>query len=313
MNRTAMIIRFVAAAGLLAASDSLALAACGDPPAPPIKLRIEAHKIRKDLDPATTALTLHWENRASESRVCFWVEIRGPNGFQRVDQSLCGGWGKGWPMALPFHKLKPDTTYCFRAHAWTGSLGGDCRSPWSGTVCGKTDAGDTNVCRRYASEAVGAIKLARDSYKCDPQTITGPRWSANEDEHFQWCLRSTAAARQAEAAARADIMNRCRVNKPTGHLRIHVIQRHRPDPFTVIGTGFPVNSGVVIRLSGDAAATGSITQVDGKPIIASANGTFSVRIPRTTVCKSAGRVLFIAQDRDGERRSNPVSMPCPPI
>jgi hypothetical protein len=293
------------------------LAACGDPPAPPIKLRVEALRFRPDLNPRATAITLHWENRASESRVCFEVEATGPNGFRRVDHtSTCGAGGKGWPKSLNFLNLTPDTRYCFKARAWTGSLGGDCKSPWSATVCGSTVPGFARECRQYADVAVGTLRLARETYKCDPKALAGPRWTASHRQHMDWCMGATAAARNAEAAARAREAQQCRIAAAKGGNRnpwLRVAQRDRDDIFYLSGDGYPPSAPIVVRVSGPAALGTPLTRDRHNRLIqANAAGFFVAHIPSVMVCKGPGTVRFVIEDRDGGKSSNTAEGKCRP-
>ena len=300
---------FLAALAFSALGTSAASAACGDPPAPPRSLRIEALKMRPDINPRIAAITLHWENRASEDKVCFIVEATGPGNWHKVDHtSSCGPGGKGWSKSMNFLGLIPDSKYCFRVRAWTGSLGGDCQSPWTGWVCGNTQIGNSRVCDDYAKKAVDIHRMARDFYKCSADVLTGPRWTASFEQHKDWCMGATPQQRGFEQSERNRIMQACRVTAamPQGVVGITVTQPPRGDSFTIQGTGFAMNARVIIRVSGPAGRPQAITNN-----FADAKGAFSVVLQGVQVCNKPGTVTFTAEDQD-KPASKPVNATCRP-
>ena len=108
------------------------------------------------------------------------------------------------------------------------------------------------------------------------------------------------------------IMQECRLHRPTNALTLTVAQSRGGDDYTVTGRGFPANAPVVLRLSGAAARTPSITTANNQLITANAQGTFTVRLFGAMLCKGAGQLIFVAEERDHGRQSNRVVSKCTP-
>lgn len=170
------------------------------------------------------------------------------------------------------------------------------------------------ACRNYANRAVGAVKLARDTYKCDPKTISGPRWTTSFDEHFRWCETAEPKTANFEDRERTRIMHQCRVDAakgPAGKPAI-AVRAQGGDTFFVSVTGFPPNVPVIIRLSGPGASIASVTSANNQRIIADARGAVSIRLFGAQICKrGGGTVIFTAEDQDG-RKSPPATSKCSP-
>jgi hypothetical protein len=170
------------------------------------------------------------------------------------------------------------------------------------------------ACRTYASRAVGAVKMARDTYKCDPKVISGPRWSPNFEEHRTWCETAEPKTANFEDKERTRIMHQCRVDAakgPPGKPALNVTSQGG-DTFFVNVSGFPPNVPVIIRLSGPGASIASVTSTNNQRIVANAQGAVSVRLFGAQICKrGGGTVIFTAEDQDG-RKSPPATAKCAP-
>jgi hypothetical protein len=187
---------------------------------------------------------------------------------------------------------------------------------WAGTVteCGYAPPGNvwseiqrhigSNGCRNYAWRAVGAVELAKGTYNCDPNTISGGRWSPNFDDHLNFCKGAKAADANNEDKERTRIMHECRIAaaKPQGTVALKVATTG--DSFALSGSGYEVNARVIIRVKGPAAIEGNFTSN-----FANAQGNFSATIPSEKVCASAGQITFTAEDQD-KLPSAPVNVTC---
>lgn len=187
---------------------------------------------------------------------------------------------------------------------------------WAGTIteCGYAPPGNvwseiqrhigSTGCRNYAWRAVGAADLAKNTYNCDPNTISGGRWSTNFDDHLNWCKTAKAADANNEDKERTRIMHECRVAaaKPQGTVALQVASTG--DGFALSGSGYEVNARVIIRARGPAAIESNFTSN-----FANAQGTFSATIPSEKVCASAGQIIFTAEDQD-KPPSPPVAVTC---
>ena len=178
----------------------------------------------------------------------------------------------------------------------------------------KADAAKATACRNYANRAVGAAKLARDTYKCDAKVISGPRWTANFDEHFRWCVGAEPRIANFEDKERIRIMHSCRVDAakgPPGKPALSVTSQGG-DTFFVNVSGFPPNVPIIIRLSGPGASIASVTVANNQRIVADAKGAVSIRLFGAQICKrGGGQVTFTAEDQDG-RKSPPATAKCAP-
>jgi hypothetical protein len=159
-------------------------------------------------------------------------------------------------------------------------------------------------CRNYAWRAVGAVEMVNKVYGCDPAVVSGPRWSPSFDEHLKWCMQVKAADANAEDAARNTIMHQCRVAaampQGTGALTV----ADTGDGFALSGGGYPVNSRIIIRVSGPAAVAQNITSNFSDP-----QGNFAATLASAKVCAQAGAITFTAEDQD-RPPSPPVTMAC---
>ena len=162
----------------------------------------------------------------------------------------------------------------------------------------------STACRKYAWRAVGAADLARNTYNCNPQTISGGRWSTNFDDHLNFCKGAKAADANNEDKERTRIMHECRIAAamPQGTVALQVATTG--DSFALSGSGYEVNARVIIRVKGPAAIEKNITSN-----FANAQGTFSATIPSADVCAQAGTITFTAEDKD-KPPSAPVNVTC---
>ncbi|MCW5772429.1 MAG: hypothetical protein KIT16_12385 [Rhodospirillaceae bacterium] len=224
-----------------------------------------------------------------------------------------------------FNKLftlpKAGTHYCIRVRARTEASREGCVSAlWSAPACATTfsaaqaDPAKSRLCNRYASGAIGQAKLARETYKCDAATLSGPRWTASFSEHVTWCMAADAAARNRESAERTRIMHACRVKAAGpkgGNARISVTSK-AGDTFFVTGSGFAPNAPVIIRLSGPGASIATVTVANNQRIVADARGNISIRLFGAQICKrGGGTVTFTAEDQDNHA-SPPATAKCAP-
>jgi hypothetical protein len=186
---------------------------------------------------------------------------------------------------------------------------------WVGRIheCGYAEVGvvwpqiqriiGTAGCRKYAWRAVGAVEYAK-SNNCDPNVISGPRWSEHFDEHLDWCMAVKAADANAEDKARATIMHECRIvaAKPKGSGALAV--KETPEGFELSGGGYPVNARVIIRVTGAAAKEQNITSN-----FSNQYGVFFAALETAKVCADAGPITFTAEDQD-RPPSPPVTATC---
>ncbi len=107
-------------------------------------------------------------------------------------------------------------------------------------------------CRNYAWRAVGAVQLATGIYNCDPKTISGPRFSPNFDDHLNFCIHAKPADANFEDKERNRITQECRIAAamPQGTSALQVAQNG--DGFALSGSGYAVNSRVIIRSTNSA-------------------------------------------------------------
>jgi hypothetical protein len=167
-------------------------------------------------------------------------------------------------------------------------------------------------CETYAQRAVGTLKLARDTYKCDPKTISGPRWSADVAEHRTWCLGADPKFANFEDRERFRIAQACRIaaGKAQGGKALIAVVSQGGDRFNINGSGFAPNAPVVIRLSGPGASIATVTVQNNRRITADARGRIAIRLFGAQICKrGGGDVTFVAQDQDNPP-SPPVTRKC---
>lgn len=193
-------------------------------------------------------------------------------------------------------KVKDDWTWVNRVHE-----------------CGYADVGlvwpdvvriiGTPACRKYAWRAVGAVEYAKEQ-GCDEKVISGPRWSKYFDEHLDWCMSVPAAAANAEDKARNTIMHECRIAaampKGTGAL----VVKETADGFELSGGGYPVNTRIIIRVTGAAAKQQNITSN-----FSNQHGVFGTTLSAAQVCAGVGPITFTAEDQD-RPPSPPVTVTC---
>jgi len=314
-----MFARTAALASILAVTAiaaSPAFAACDDRPGTPNRLTTRVN--------SDSSITLGWTNRRRVAfnlgqRTCWDIEVRDGRGAavgKDVTGGSCIGVGFGSLAGHRFDGLDENKRYCFRVRARTEPGTEGCVSQiWAGPVCATTQVNRKDAaCRNYANRAVGTAKLARETYKCNPGTISGPRWSENFEEHRRWCISAPAATANFEDRARARIAQECRIaaaKGPVGAPRIVVTSR-AGDTFFVNGSGFPPNVPIIIRLSGPGASIANVTVSNNQRIVADAKGSFSVRLFGAQICKrGGGNVVFTAEDQDG-RKSPAATAKCAP-
>ena len=68
-----------------------------------------------------------------------------------------------------------------------------------------TDPRTVAACREYAAKAVDQNKWNLE-YRCN---FSGSRWSGNFQQHYDWCLTASEAARRAETTARDNALREC--------------------------------------------------------------------------------------------------------
>jgi hypothetical protein len=160
-------------------------------------------------------------------------------------------------------------------------------------------------CRNYAWRAIGAVDMVSHVYNCDPAVVSGPRWSPNFDDHLNWCMQAKAADANAEDKARITIMHECRIAaampQGTGALTVATTA----DGFALSGGGYPVNTRIIIRVSGAAAKAQNITSNFSDP-----QGNFAATLSPDKVCAAAGTITFTAEDQ-ARPPSPPVNAACP--
>jgi len=168
----------------------------------------------------------------------------------------------------------------------------------------------STACKQYAGEAIRILTLARDTYKCLPSILSGPRWSSDFQLHADWCMGAQARERNSETAERTRIMHECRLHMDPGNPTISA--RPSARGFNVSAAGFTANAPIILVLSGAAAApTPRIANVGGERIIANASGSISLMVPRTQVCRRRGPISIAAEDLDGIRKTKaPARLTC---
>jgi hypothetical protein len=189
---------------------------------------------------------------------------------------------------------------------------------WSNEVSHRIHDSTTSpkgvACRRYAERAVDALKLARDTYKCDPKVISGPRWTSDFEAHRSFCIGAPAAQSNAEDRARNATVAQCRANagKPQGGKAKISVRSTGGDTFFITGSGFAPNAPVIIRISGPGASIATVTVANNQRITADARGNINIRLFGAQICKrGGGTVTFTAEDQDNPK-SAPVSAKCAP-
>ena len=159
-------------------------------------------------------------------------------------------------------------------------------------------------CRNYAWRAVGAVQLATGIYKCDPKTISGPRWTPNFDDHLNFCMHAKAADANFEDKERNRIAQECRIAAamPQGTSALQVAPN--ADGFALSGSGYAVNSRVIIRSTDSAGFKKNITSNFSDP-----KGNFAATVATADVCSKPGSITFTAEDQD-KPASAPVNATC---
>lgn len=158
-------------------------------------------------------------------------------------------------------------------------------------------------CRRYARAAVGTLEYAK-SMHCDPAAIAGPRFSPNFDDHLNWCKSAPPAAVSSEEKERARLVQECRIAAGKPHGTVALTVSSAGDSFNLSGSGYAVNSRVIIRATDAAGVKKNITSN-----FADANGRFAATVKAADVCTVAGSVVFTAEDQD-KPASTPVTEKC---
>lgn len=69
-------------------------------------------------------------------------------------------------------------------------------------------AADPTACHDYAVAAIRQVRGALSHPRCLPG-LQGPRWSADEQVHYNWCLTASYAAMGAERDARMAYLRGC--------------------------------------------------------------------------------------------------------
>ncbi len=162
------------------------------------------------------------------------------------------------------------------------------------------------ACRNYASRAVGTVRLARFTYRCDPKVISGPRWSSNFDEHFRWCQTADPQTANFEDRERGRIAQECRISAagPKGGTPRITVTSRGGDTFFINGSGFPPNSPIIIRLSGPGASIATVTVANNERIVSNKDGNISIRLFGAQICKrGGGRIDFSAEDQDRPQKA----------
>ncbi len=159
-------------------------------------------------------------------------------------------------------------------------------------------------CRNYAWRAVGAVQLATGIYNCDPKTISGPRWTPNFDDHLNFCIHAKAADANFEDKERNKIAQECRIAAamPQGTSALQVAAN--ADGFALSGSGYAVNSRVIIRSTNSAGFKKNITSNFSDP-----KGNFAATVANADVCSKPGSITFTAEDQD-KPASAPVNATC---
>ena len=160
-------------------------------------------------------------------------------------------------------------------------------------------------CRNYAWRAVGAVQLATEIYNCDPKTISGPRFSPNFDDHLNFCIHAKPADANFEDKERNRITQECRIAAamPQGTSALQVAQNG--DGFALSGSGYAVNSRVIIRSTNSAGL-----QEEHHLEFLRSQGQFRrYGRRRRRVQQSRVPITFTAEDQD-KPASAPVNATC---
>lgn len=72
----------------------------------------------------------------------------------------------------------------------------------------RAEAESPGVCATYADQAVQQFNAARGRNSCF-SPITGARWQADREAHYNWCLSANPDAVRYEQAARANVLRVC--------------------------------------------------------------------------------------------------------
>ena len=70
-------------------------------------------------------------------------------------------------------------------------------------------AADPGTCRDYAEAAIRQVRDALDNPRCQ-SGLKGPRWLADFQGHYNWCLIASYAAIGSERDARTAYLRACR-------------------------------------------------------------------------------------------------------
>lgn len=309
---------FASLVALAAVAASPAWAACDVTDRPPTPLNMKA---QPKTGATSSAIFFSWEwafTRRVE-RVCWDIEITDGSGkVTRTGAGIgpCVSAHNRFTVPYTLDHLEPGTRRCMRVRARTEPGTQGCVSDyWTAKACATTTADPkARGCTAYANRAMGVAKLARETYKCNPATISGPRWTASFEEHRRWCMGAAASAADFEDRERARIAQECRIaagKGPGGNVRIGVTSKGG-DTFNITGSGFAPNAPVIIRLSGPGASIATVTTASNQRIIADAKGNLSVRLFGAQICKrGGGNVTFTAEDQDGHK-SGPATAKCAP-
>ncbi len=320
MRRKSLAASLSAISFVLAAPT--AHASCGDRPATPDITRAEP--VRDFLK--RPALQFHWRNASRGNEKLYW-DFEAKDGSGKIVRSQTGiavtpmTPARHYTFSKLFTFAREGTQYCIRVRARTEASREGCVSEqWSAPACATTfsaaqaDPAKSQACNRYASGAVGQVKLARETYKCDAATLSGPRWTSTFGEHLNWCMGAEAAARDRETAERTRIMHECRVKAagPKGGKAQITVTSKAGDTFFITGSGFAPNAPVIIRLSGPGAAIATVTVANSQRIVADAKGSLSIRLFGAQICKrGGGSITFTAEDQDNHA-SPPATAKCAP-
>ncbi len=192
------------------------------------------------------------------------------------------------------------------AGRWAGDVKMTSAATCRSVRCGRrsTRIPARRACRNYAWRAVGAVQLATGIYKCDPKTISGPRWTPNFDDHLNFCMHAKAADANFEDKERNRIAQECRIAAamPQGTSALQVAPN--ADGFALSGSGYAVNSRVIIRSTDSAGFKKNITSNFSDP-----KGNFAATVATADVCTKPGTITFTAEDQD-KPASAPVNATC---
>jgi hypothetical protein len=70
-------------------------------------------------------------------------------------------------------------------------------------------AADPGTCRDYAEAAIRQVHSALDNPRCRG-AVRGPRWTADFQGHYNWCLIASYTAIGSERDARTAYLSACR-------------------------------------------------------------------------------------------------------